>query len=239
MRTEPLYEKDSYIRSCEATIVGLEHHKGRRYYIELDRTIFHPLGGGQPSDEGIIRSSSGVFRVNKALILAGEHKHWGVMLEGAFKEGENVLCELDWEKRYLVMRLHTAGHILDYAMAKLYGRLVDTLDAFHGPPEAYLEYDVLSPPDPATLESLAQEVIGSSLPVKVRYVAPEELASNTYNAPNLSRVPRAELYRIVEIPGVNAMPCTGTHVRNTGEVGRIKVLRVEKAKGYRVVYTVL
>jgi Predicted metal-dependent hydrolases related to alanyl-tRNA synthetase HxxxH domain len=74
--------------------------------------------------------------------------------------------------------------------------------------------------------------------VVVRFVKAEELPRYLYNAPNLQRLPTAEVYRVVEIPGVNAMPCTGTHVRRTGEVGGVKVLRVEKRLGYRVYYTV-
>uniref|UniRef100_A0A7J3X8T3 Alanyl-tRNA editing protein n=1 Tax=Thermofilum pendens TaxID=2269 RepID=A0A7J3X8T3_THEPE len=239
MRTEPLYMKDSYLRRCEAKVLEVERGRGRRAYVVLDRTVFHPLSGGQPSDEGFIASAGGRMEVRKALLLGGELKHWGVFAEGEIGEGDEVVCEIDWERRYTVMRLHTAGHILDYAVAKLFGRLVDTVEAFHGPPEAYLEYDVESPPDPAALEELAREVVEADLPVVVRFVKAEELPRYLYNAPNLQRLPTAEVYRVVEIPGVNAMPCTGTHVRRTGEVGGVKVLRVEKRLGYRVYYTVV
>jgi len=201
--------------------------------------VFHPLSGGQPSDEGVMAGTGGRMEVRKALLLGGELKHWGVFADGELREGDEVICEIDWERRYTVMRLHTAGHILDYAVAKLFGRLVDTVEALHGPPEAYLEYDVESPPDPAALEEIAREVVEADLPVVVRFVKAEELPEYLYNAPNLQRLPTAEVYRVVEIPGVNAMPCTGTHVRRTGEVGRVKVLRVEKQLGYRVYYTVV
>ncbi|MEZ0345324.1 MAG: alanyl-tRNA editing protein [Infirmifilum sp.] len=238
METELLYESNPYLKTCNARVLRVEHHKGRRFYLVMDKTIFHPLGGGQPSDEGRIKGEKGVFEVRKTLVLDGVLKHWGVLTEGSVEEGENVVCELDWEKRYLVMRLHTAGHILDYAMARLYGRLVDTVDAFHGPPEAYLEYNVENAPDPSALERLAREVVDARLDVVIKYVSPGELSKSIYNAPNLSRLPQADMYRIVEIPGVNAMPCTGTHVANTAEVGDVKILRVEKHTGYRVYYTV-
>ena len=238
MRTELLYLEDSYLRRCEARVLEIERVKGRRAYVVLDRTVFHPLGGGQPSDVGFIAGAGGRMEVRKALLLDGELKHWGVFAEGELGEGGEVVCEIDWGRRYAVMRLHTAGHILDYAMAVLFGRSVDTLEAFHGPPEAYLEYDAERPPDPALLEEVANEVVRADLPVVVKLVRREELPEHLYNAPNLRRLPAAEAYRVVEIPGANAMPCTGTHVRRTGEVGGVKVLRVEKRIGYRVYYTV-
>ncbi|MHB9301756.1 alanyl-tRNA editing protein [Thermofilum pendens] len=228
------------MRSCEATVTGVELLKGSKAYVELDRTIFHPLGGGQPSDEGSIVSPRGAFAVKKAIRDRGRIRHWGRIEAGSLEVGDTVRCELNWEKRYLVMRLHTAGHILDYAMLRLYGRLVETLDAFHGPPEAYLVYSVSEPPDAYRLEEEANKVVERGLSVAVKFVPRGELQAHIYNAPNVSRLPPSEEYRVVEIPGVNAMPCTGTHVSNTREVGRIKVLGVEReVVGVKVRYTVV
>ncbi len=238
MLTGELYLADPYARRCESRVTDIERVKGRRAYITLDRTIFHPLGGGQPSDEGVISGSSGVFEVRKVIRVGSAIKHWGSFASGTLSVGDEVTCEIDWGRRYKVMRLHTAGHVLDYAMLQLYGRLVETLDAYHGPPEPYLEYNVEAKPDAGELERLANEIVLRALPVAVRIVPAGELGKHVYNAPNLSRLPGADRYRIVEIPGVNAMPCTGTHVSNTREVGRVRILRVEKFRGYVVFYDV-
>jgi alanyl-tRNA synthetase len=237
--TEELFLKDAYLRESDARITGVELLKGSKAYIELDKTIFHPLGGGQPSDEGTILSGNMRFRVKKAIRQNRQIRHWGRIEAGEPGVGEVVKCVLDWEKRYLVMRLHTAGHILDYAMLKLYGRLVETVDAYHGPPEAYLVYKVAQPPDPAELERVANRVVEAGLAVQVKFVPRDMLEEAIYNAPNLSRLPVLEEYRIVEIEGVNSMPCSGTHVKNTLEVGFIRITSmVSEIGGIRVGYCV-
>jgi alanyl-tRNA synthetase len=237
--TEELFLKDAYLKECEAKITGVELLKGSKAYIELDRTIFHPLSGGQPSDEGTISSESMTFRVKKAIRQNKQIRHWGKIEEGEPRVGDTVKCVLDWEKRYLVMKLHTAGHILDYAMMKIYGKLVETVDAYHGPPEAYLVYKVSQPPETSQLESIANEVIDAGINVVVKFVPRDMLEKVTYNAPNLSRLPLLEEYRIVEIEGINSMPCSGTHVKNTREIGHIKILGItNEIEGVKVKYSV-
>ena len=237
--TEKLYLYDSYLRKAGAVVTGVEKLRGRRAYLELDRTIFHPLYGGQPSDRGAIRGGGREFVVKKVIVKYGRLLHYGVFREKyLFGVGERVEMILDWEYRYRVMKLHTAGHILDYAVAKVYGELVETLSAFHGPPRPYLEYSVLEEPPVEEIEYEANRIVSQDLPVIVRFVEAGELERYIYNAPNLDRVPEADVYRVVEIRGVNAMPCTGTHVKRTGEVGEIKITDLEKTeKGWRIFYT--
>ena len=240
MGCEELFLKDSYLREASAKVVRVKRSRGKRAYIVLDRTIFHPLGGGQPSDKGLIVAGERRFRVKKAIRRGGEVLHYGVFADRcAFREGEEVLLRLDWEHRYTVMRLHTAGHILDFAVASAHGGPVDTLSAFHGPPRAYLEYALREEPRLWEIEAAANRVVAEDRPVRVFYVGPEELARSVYNAPNMARVPAAERYRVVEIVGVNAMPCTGTHVRRTGEVGAIRLLGAEETgRGWKIFYAV-
>lgn len=239
--TEKLYLVDSYLRETKARVVGIEKLRGRRAYIFLDKTIFHPLYGGQPSDRGEIMGSDKTFRVKKVIVKGNELLHYGSFEEKyLFEPGEEVLLRLDWAHRFLVMRLHTAGHILDFAVAKVHGRLVETLSAFHGPPRAYLEYALDEEPKVEDILIVANEVVKRNLPVRVRFVGRDELENAIYNAPNLGRLPEAEKYRIVEIPGVNAMPCTGTHVMATGEVGRVVAEGVEKTdRGWRIFYNIV
>lgn len=238
--TEKLYLWDSYLREVVARVTGVEESRGRRAYVLLDRTIFHPLFGGQPSDTGVIAAAGRVFEVKKAIVRGDEVLHYGVFAgKYSFEVGEEVVAKLDWGHRYLVMRLHTAGHILDYAVARVHGRLVETLSAFHGPPRAYLEYMLEEEPRVDEIAAEANRIVAENRPVLVTYVEASKLGEVVYNAPNLSRVPAVEKLRIVEIKGVNAMPCTGTHVKSTAEVGPITVDSVEKTeRGWKIYYSV-
>jgi len=231
--TRKIYLEDSYAKRCDSRILRVLKEKGSYYYVVPDSSIFHPLGGGQPSDQGWIRGEGFEAEVRKVLESDNVIVIYCKLIRGDL-EGE-AEQELDWEKRYLVMRLHTAGHVIDRTIADLMGR-VETLGAFHGPPRAYVDYrasidESLLP----EIERGANELLGER-EVIVREVAPEDLEKVIYGAPNLGRLPKAERYRIVEIKGVNAMPCTGTHVRNAAEVGRISIKGIERVEGGTRIY---
>lgn len=228
--TEKLYLFDSYLRTCTARLEDYVREKGSKYYVILDKTIFHPRGGGQPSDTGLLFSTSFKFGVRKVIDVGGVVVHYGRLVEGRLEKDVPVKCVIDWERRYKVMRLHTAGHILDYAVYRVYGRVVETLDAFHGPPRPYIAYRA-RPPEPREVEEIeriANSVVEEAIPVEIVFAKPGELERRILNAPNIGRLPPAvSRYRIVATRGVNAIPCTGTHVRNTREVGKIIVKEVE------------
>ena len=237
--THRIYLDDQYARSCKAKILNIIRRKGRRAYIILDRTVFHPLGSGQPSDTGMIRRGESVFVVKKVLDKNGKVLHYGVFRGSNFSEGDEVLCVLDWKARYAVMRLHTGGHILDYAVMRSYGGKVATISAFHGPPTAFIEYAVEEKPNITEIESIANSIVARNLPVVTRWVDRGELWASVYNAPNMDRVPLVDKYRIVEVKSVNAMPCMGTHVAYTLEVGRLIIEKSERTeKGWKIYYRV-
>ncbi len=235
--TRELYLEDSYLKEAKARILRAVKEKGSRYYLVLDETIFHPLSGGQATDKGFLEGEGFRFEVKKAL-KSGKHVIiYGKSLEGVPTEGAEVVQKVQWERRYLIMRLHTAGHVLDRAVSELIGQQVHTLGAFHGPPDAYVEYDKLEA-DPEEIEELANEILDDR-EVIVRYVTPQELDDVVYGAPNLGRLPPAEVYRVIDIVGINAIPCTGTHVKRTSEVGGIRVIGVEEIEGgFRLHYWV-
>jgi len=239
MITEKLYYYNSYQKKTTAKVLRVIKDRGKRAYIVLDKTIFHPLGGGQPSDTGFIKYGETIFEVRKALSREGIILHYGAFKRknDTFYENDKVSCQIDWNRRYLIMKLHTSGHILDYAMAKFFGRLVETLGALHGPPRAYLDYKISNPPEIDKVEKYVQEIIDEDLPVNISFVNYKELAKHLHNAPNIDRIPHVEKYRIVSIPGVNSMPCTGTHVKRTGEIRKFKIREMEKIEnGWRIYY---
>jgi len=146
-------------------------------------------------------------------------------------EGLEVKQELNWGRRYLIMRLHTAGHVVDRAVSDILGSHIDTMGALHGPPRAYVEYKAeISEDQLIQIEGIANDILDDR-EVLIREVGPEELQNYIYGAPNLGRLPKASVYRIVEIKGINAIPCSGTHVSRTSEIGRIKLVGVERIDG--------
>ena len=236
-QTKKLYLDNSYMRSCEATILKYIIEKNRAY-IALDQTIFHPQGGGQPSDIGIIKGNSFEINIKRAMEAKGVVVHWGEIKGNIISN--KVMCEIDWSHRYYNMRLHTAGHIIDYAVMKTLDNPVTTVSANHGP-NAYIEY-LGSPPNQEQLQSIEQKankIVQLEKPVKILYVRREELPKIVLNAPNLLRIPQLEVYRIIMIEDVNAMPCGGTHVNNTREVENIIIKNVEDlGASYKLYYDV-
>jgi len=238
-QTKKLYLDNSYMKSCEASILKYVIEKNR-IYIALDQTIFHPQGGGQPSDIGIIKGNDFEINIKRAMEAKGVVVHWGE-IKGEIKSQNNkVICEIDWPQRYYNMRLHTAGHIIDYAVMKALGNPVTTVSANHGP-NAYIEY-LGNPPNQEQLRNIEQEankIIRSEKPVKILYIKREELPKITFNAPNLLRIPSLEIYRIIMIESVNAMPCGGTHVNNTKEIGNIIINGIkDSGASYKLYYDV-
>ncbi len=237
-----VYLEDPYVRELSATVIDYVHEKGDRYYVVLDRTIFHPRSGGQPSDTGVAMGHNLEFSVLKVLEIDNVLVHYGKVVKGALERELPIKLLVNWDFRYLVMKLHTAGHILDGAVMRVYGKVLNTLDAHHGPPEAYVVYDAGDVPGIDKLkliEEYANKITQESRPVKAYWVKREELPLRAYNAPNLQRLPVRDAYRIVEIEGINAIPCTGTHVKDTSEVGRIKVLKAEPhSRGFKLVYSI-
>ncbi|MEN3047176.1 MAG: alanyl-tRNA editing protein [Candidatus Caldarchaeales archaeon] len=238
--TSRLYLEDSYLRGARAKVLRYVPETRASGYVVLDGTVMHPKGGGQPSDTGRIHGEGAEFVVKKVLELNDVVVHYGRLASGSELRGE-VTVELDWEPRYSVMRHHTAGHVLDYAVMAVLGEEgLTSASAFHGPPESYIEFE--GPPremDLKALEEVANEVVGQDRRVFPVYVEPERLGEVVRGAFNLNRLPKADRYRVVVIEGVNAIPCGGTHVSRTSEIGRVRVTGVEPSQaGFKLLYRV-
>lgn len=232
---QSLYLDDSYLRECDAKVESVKN--GR--YVVLDRTIFYPKGGGQPHDTGkIIRKSDGQeFRVIFVGKFEGKISH-EVDKEG-MKEGDEVKCILDWERRYKLMRMHTAAHVLAGGILyKKYGAKItgNQLE----PDKTRFDFD-LENFDRETFEKAvaeANEILGKDTEVKTYYLPREEAMKN----PEIVKLkdalpPNIDPLRIVEIVGVDIQADGGTHVKNLREVGKIRVIKLEnKGKDSRRVY---
>ena len=220
--TELLFRDDAYLKSCEAVVTGVDERG-----IRLDRTVFYPMGGGQPGDTGELRRADG-----SAVAIADARKGDGpddvlhVPAPGGVAPavGERVTAEIDWDRRYRLMRMHTCLHLLCAVVpgAVTGGQISDgkgRLD-FDVPGEA-LDKDAIA----AKLNAL----IAADHTVIPRWIADEELAAKPDLVRTMSVKPPTGYgrVRLLDIAGVDLQPCGGTHIRHTAEIGRVEVTKIE------------
>jgi len=217
--TELLFREDPYLRSCEATVVAV--HEGG---VELDRTVFYPMGGGQAGDTG----SMGAWRVLDTRKRENSVVH--VLEPGAaVQPGMKVDLELDWDRRYRLMRYHTALHLLGAVVKAPVtgGRIADD--------KAHLDFDIeMEKLVKEALESRLHELITSAVETKASWITDAELDARPELVKTMSVAPpRGEgRVRLLEIRGVDLQACGGTHVKNTGEIGALAVARI-RSEGKR------
>ncbi|ALV63611.1 Alanyl-tRNA synthetase family protein [Thermococcus sp. 2319x1] len=239
--TLKLFYIDPYLREASAKIMKVEV-RGNRIGVLLDRTIFYPEGGGQPSDRGVIKGDGFRIEVEK---VEGKDEIWheGKLKGRIPKEGEEVELELDWEWRYENMRQHTGQHILSAILKRMYNSDTTGFQIFPEYNKIEINFDEeLTWAHILAAELEANEVVWANIPVEVEEYEglPEEIRSALRKS-----LPEdiSGKIRVVKIGDVDLIPCGGTHVKNTGEVGFIKVLnfyrktkniwRIEFACGYR------
>lgn len=230
--TRALYLVDSYQKECDAAVVAEEEGS-----VVLDQTIFYPKGGGQPSDTGqILKNENEVFTVISVKKLAGEISHT-VDITG-LRRGDSVHCILDWERRYKLMRSHTAAHVFASLLFKGTGALVtgNQLD------EEKIRFDFSL--EKYNREILckyldkANELFKGDIPV-IWYELPRQEALKIPGVIKMAKAlpPNISKLRIVEIEGIDQQADGGTHVRNLSEIGQIVLLKTEnKGKHNRRVY---
>jgi alanyl-tRNA synthetase len=227
-RTNLVYLREMNSRRQQSIVLKVVPEKRTHAYLILDRTIFHPKGGGQPSDRGLIRSAEYEIVVKKAIYHNGVVVHWGKLSRGTPSEGK-VTCEIDWEYRHLVMRRHTSAHLLDHCLAEVTSSRIQTTDSWLDEP-CYVGY-AGTPPDTQTLrkaEDLANQMVNAGGQVKIKFLSPEEAKTLLQNAPNYERLPDLSEVRTVTIEGCQPIPCGGTHVSDLAEIGKVSIVRAEQ-----------
>jgi misacylated tRNA(Ala) deacylase len=233
--TRTLFLEDSYLRECDAIVVSVKDGK----FVVLDQTVFYPKGGGQPCDTGKMLRGDEVYTVVYVGKFSGEVSH--EVDHPGLREGDNVHCVLDWERRYRLMRSHTAAHLFASLLCTGTGALVtgNQLE------QDKIRFDFsLEKFDPETLKRYvdkANELFREDVPVK-SYELPREEALKIPGVVKMAEAfpPDIPRLRIVEIVGLDRQADGGTHVKNLREVGQIKVLKTEnKGKQNRRVYFAL
>lgn len=226
MKTKLLYLDDSYLKEVDATIVDVQPDNNGMYKLILDQTIFYPMGGGQPTDQGKLSSDSWQGNVNEVLLKEGEVWHY-VKTQTASTVGMKVHGVLDWDRRYKNMRYHSAGHIIDYAIYLL-GYSPKTLSpqkADHGK-HPYIEYmGTVNEDIKEKLQEKVNELIAKDLTISWEFQPYEALQKEAiYLQPNL---PTNKPLRTLRLEGVGAVADGGTQIRKTSEAGKVSVDFIE------------
>jgi alanyl-tRNA synthetase len=245
-KTELIYWRDSYAKSFESEVTQVARDGKKNAYVVTRASNFHPKSGGQPSDTGTITAGAGMnFSVRKVMITNGVIVHYGSVVEGSIDQlnlGAKVKGEIDWGARYSAMRKHTAGHLFDHCLDAATRRPSRTIDSWLGDP-CYVTYAGQKPSEEELDRAVKLEIeeIKKGLPVRIEFVSYQEMLKIAGDAPNIARLPESELMRIVTIEGYKPIPCGGTHVRNTIEIGGFalnKVEGIDGGKAFRVYYDV-
>jgi misacylated tRNA(Ala) deacylase len=228
--TEPLFQQDAYLKSCAATVV-----EAGEAGVVLDRSVFYPLGGGQPGDTGTLRAVDGrEWRVVDA--RKGEGGRILHVLEAGVappEAGTTVDATIDWSRRHAHMRMHTCLHLLGSVLR--YGVTGGQISADKG----RLDFDTQDEIDKDAVTAAVNALVAAHYPVRSMWITEEELDRQPELVRTLSVTPPrgAGRIRLLEIPGVDLQPCGGTHVAATGEIGPVTVTRVEnKGKRNKRVY---
>ena len=220
--TELLFRDDAYLRSCEARIVAVDERG-----IRLDRTVFYPQGGGQAGDTGALRlADGGALPIIDTRKGDGADEVLHIPAPGATlpAPGDAVMAAIDWERRHRLMRMHTCLHLLCAAVpgAVTGGQISDG--------KGRLDFDL--PGDALDKKAITRrlnELIAEDHLVTPRWISDAELAARPELVRTMSVKPPMGQgrVRLLDIAGVDLQPCGGTHLRRTGEIGRVEVVKIE------------
>ena len=226
--TEQLYRADAYLRDCEARVLAVNPRGG----IVLDRTVFYAAAGGQPGDRGVLEVMGGnscpvattVYDTDKSTIVH-------VAQEGGIPPapGQLVRAVIDWDQRSRLMRMHTCLHLL-CALVKF-----PVTGGQVNPDDSRLDFDIgdASAVDRDALTAGLNALIAADHPVTERWISDAELEANPGLVRTMAVKPpagtgRVRLVVIGENGSVDLQPCGGTHVKRTGEIGKVAVTKIEK-----------
>jgi misacylated tRNA(Ala) deacylase len=231
---ELIFRRDAYATRTEATVLAVDERG-----LVLDRTVFYPAGGGQPGDAGVLHHGGAEIRLIDTIKGDGPDSVIHVHESGATLPavGSTVEVEIDWERRFAHMRMHTCLHLLCAVVpgAVTGGQI--------GADRSRLDFNVPSASlDKDELTAALNRLIEGDHPVKYRWIDDAELEAQPDLVRTMSVKPPTGTgqVRLVEIEGVDLQPCGGTHVGRTGEIGRVEVVKVEnKGKQNRRVVVAL
>ncbi|MQF95893.1 MAG: alanyl-tRNA editing protein [SAR202 cluster bacterium] len=217
--TQPLFQAESYLKEFEATVITVMDEG-----VVLDQTAFYTGGGGQPTDSGILISSGQEYQVSGIKRVDGQMVH---LIEGVLpSQGSTVTGLIDWDRRYLLMRTHTAAHILCGVVWRDYGAQVTGGNMTPGEARMDFEFENLTAELAAEIEAKINAEVAAERDIVVSNLTREEAEQ----VPDLVRTkinllpPNIQEIRTIDIQGLDMQADGGTHVANTREVGAVKMI---------------
>ena len=221
METVKRYYQDSYLKEAETRVVKVREEDGRLQVL-LEETIFYPGGGGQAADKGTING----FAVEK--IVSENGGLWHHLPDSAkIEQDMPVVLKIDWPYRFYNMQQHSGQHLISYVLYK-YG--LQTVSVHLGEEYTLIEVEGGSPQEVLfdEVEMECNRLINAAFPIKTHWITPEEI--------DMYPLRRAagdwDKLRIVEIDKIDYSACGGTHVKNSAEIGLIKIIGKEKIRGH-------
>jgi len=227
MKTKPVYLEDPYLTNLDATILDVIPEKEGVWRFILDQTIFYPMGGGQPTDQGFFELPDGTkVEVYQVLLKEGQINHY-VKTPVPLSAGLKVKAVIDWERRYKNMKVHSAGHVIDFAIyllgyspSPLY-----PLKGDHGKKPFVLYQGSVGKDFKEELQHKVNELIQKDVKFSWSFELLEQLEKEAiYLQPGL---PKNKPLRALRLEGVGTVADGGTIVASTKEVGSVTILSIE------------
>ncbi|KQR67808.1 alanyl-tRNA editing protein [Rhizobium sp. Leaf341] len=225
-KTKALFRDDFYLSTCEAHVIEVLDDGG----IVLDRTCFYATSGGQPGDIGFLERADG-SRIEIAATRTGASKdvivHVPAEGQPALETGEAIVAHIDWPRRYRLMRMHTACHLLSVVCP------YPITGAAVGEDESRVDFDMSETIDKDDVTEKMMALVRENHPITVRWITDDELLANPDIVKSKNVRPplglgRVSLVCIGEDAAIDSQPCGGTHVSETQEVGEVYIAKIEK-----------
>ncbi|MEM7129519.1 MAG: DHHA1 domain-containing protein [Chloroflexota bacterium] len=233
--TERLYYADSYQYSFDATVLEITSI-GERQAILLDKSCFYPTSGGQPHDLGVLTYNGISIPIIDVAGNSGEavsHFHNQSLADSGLAVGSQIKGEIEWSRRYDHMQQHSAQHLLSHTFLTCFG--YETISVHFGATESTIDLESaaaqkqnLTAEQLADAEAYANDVVYRNIPIQAYFVDDAQLAQLPVRRP-----PKVSgMIRIVEVDRLDYSACGGTHCKQSGELGPIKIVKQEKQKGH-------
>lgn len=225
---QALYLDDTYLFEANSKVIGYgSDEKGD--YVLLQETIFYPQGGGQPSDHGLIIINDKDVKISFVRQIDSEIRHYVEGSENLRNTLHNkVTCRISQDRRILNARYHTAAHLLGNIAETIYPDM-KAVKGHSFPGEAYVEFIGDAVIDESVLTKEINAAIVKNFSTSTFEILPEEFADKFYKLPY--PVPAHKTFRAMQIHNFAPVPCGGTHVKSTAEIGEFKIRKVSKKDG--------
>ena len=218
--TELLFRDDPYLTTAEATVTAADDAT-----VALDRSVFYPAGGGQPGDAGHLELEDGSTVAVTDTGYADDRTVIRLAVAAPIPAGTRVVQHLDWARRYRLMRMHTALHLLSVAVPH------PVTGGQIGASESRLDFDIPEPTlDKDAIGAALAQLIEADHPVSAEWITDDALDANPELVKTMAvKPPRGSgQVRLIRIGTADLQPCGGTHVASTAEIGGVVINKIEK-----------